>query len=431
MPATTGALFALALNITDTFVAGFWSTDAQAALGFSFPLFYVILAFSVGLTRSGTGLVSRALGEKDQAGARHLAVQLLLSSVAAGLLVTAAGIPLAAPLAEFLGALDGQAEMTVEYITWIYAFAPLFIATMALSGVLSAHGNTRTYRNALGAGVLLNCALDPILMFGWLGLPALGLLGIAVATVLVQAVMFVWLLAVAVQSGALGKGWARLLVPSGRTQRAIAAQAAPPTLNMLSINFGFFVYTFYLGHLDAKAVAAFGIANRIDQLVQMLASGFSLALLAIAGQNFGARMFDRVRKTLALADKHALMVTMAGGVFLLAAGQGLVWLFNREEEIISYGYSYLVAAAFIGPVHALLHNCVSMLQAVGKPAMIVPLSVARMVVLPPLFCWLFVTVAGLGVNGVWLSLLLANLLVMVLARAYTTALLGKVAPVPG
>ena len=430
VPATAGALFGLVFNLTDNLVAGFWSTDAQSALGFSFPLFYVVLAFSVGLTRAGTGLVSRALGAGKRKEAARCSAQFICSSFLAGIAITVIGLPLAEPLVRSLGANSEQARLTLQYIAWIFAFAPIFITTMAVSGVLSAHGNTHTYRNALGAAAVLNMVLDPVLMFGWLGFPALGMHGLAIATVATQVMMLFWLLAVAIRSGALGGIQRRQLTPDWGMQRRIANQAAPPTLNMLSINFGFFVYTYYLGHIDAKAVAAFAIAHRIDQVVQLLASGFSVGLLAVAGQNFGAGKFDRMSESFRSADRHAVTITVAGGAIMLVAGQALMWMFNREAVIIGYGYSYLVAAALIGPMHAALHNCVSMMQAVGRPAMIVPLSALRMVVLPPLLCWAFVTVAGLGVNGVWASLLVSNLVVVAIVRIYTKGLLRSVVSAP-
>lgn len=388
----------------------------------------MILAFSVGLTRAATGLVSRALGSGDRGGAARCASQLVFASAAAGIAIAAAGIPAAGPVARALGADPVQAGMTVRYMAWLYAFAALFIVTMAVSGVLVAHGNTRTYRNALAASAVLNMALDPVLMFGWLGLPALGIDGIAIATVATQAMVLAWLLVVARRTGVAGRPSLAALAPDRSVQKEVAAQAFPPTLNMLSISLGFLIYVYYLGQIDVLSVAAFGIAQRVDQVVQLLASGFGTALLALAGQNFGAGLHRRMKEAMASADRHVLAVTAAGGLLMIVAGKGMMWLFSRESAVISYGYAFMVTAAFVGPAHALLHNCVSMLQAVGRPLLIVPLSLLRMVVLPSVLCWALVAVAGLGTLGVWIAFLASNLVAAAAARLLTVGVLREVAP---
>ena len=426
MPATIGALFGLAFNLTDAFVAGFWSTDAQAALGFSFPLYYVVLAFSVGLARSAAGLVSRAMGSQEKARAKTYAFQLATCSVVTGIAIGAAGLATSRFFAKTLGASAQQADMTAQYLGWVYLFSPVFVAMMMFTGLLSAHGNTHSYRNALGAGALLNLVLDPVLMFGWLGLPKLGMHGLGMATAASQVAMLTWLLVASARLGLFGKVSLAKFAPRTVHQKAIAIQSIPPTLNMLSISLGFFIYTYFLGHIDTKAVAAYGIAHRIDQVIQLLASGFGVGLLSIAGQSYGARLFGRLAEAHRSADRHVIAITAAGGLFMLAFGWGVIWLFNQDKALVMHGYGFLVAAAFVGPTHAILHNCIMMLQAVGRPAMIVPLSIARMVVLPLLLCWAFVIVADLGVIGVWLSFFAANTIIAVIARMYTMSLLGKI-----
>lgn len=428
VPASVGFFFNVLFNVTDTLCAGFWSTDAQAALAFSFPLFFIVICCAVGLSQAASGLISRSLGAGKAMRARYYIGQLLVSVAFVGAFVAFAGNVIDRPLMSFIGAAGEQLELGLDYTVWIFSFSALFMLTMVLSGILSAHGNTHTFRNCLIAASLLNIFLDPALMFGWVGLPRLGMHGIAIATVIAQALMVCWMLPVAFRQRSLRGIKAVHLSPRRRAMRKIAGQATPPTLNMVAINFGFIVNTYYLALVDTTSVAAYGIALRIEQMVLLLTIGLNIGLLAVAGQNFGARKPARVREVHRLANRAGLVIVALGALFMLAAGRLMVWLFNREEAVIDYGYEYLVTASLIGPFYIVAHNATAMLQAVGRPAMIGPIGAARLIVMPLIFCWLFVIQLDYGTRGVWLSLFLANVIATVFLYFYTRRVLDRTAP---
>ena len=431
VPASVGFFFNVLFNVTDTLCAGFWSNDAQASLAFTFPLFFIVISCSVGLSQATSGLVSRALGGGHVDRARYYIGQAVVMAGIVGALIAVLGNLVARPMLEFLGSTPEQTDLGMDYIVLIFAFAFLFQCQMVLSGVLSSHGNTHTFRNCLMAASVLNVLLDPMFMFGWFGLPALGMQGIAIATVLAQVLMVGWMLPVALRLRA-SRGLKPLhLSPRLKAQGTIAGQMVPPTLNMAAINVGFIVNTYFLALEDTLAVAAYGIALRIEQLVLLLTIGLNIGLLTIAGQNFGARNYDRVREVFSKATRYGLVIVAGGAALLLVAGRLLIELFNRDETIIGYGYEYLVVAAVLGPFYIYAHNSTAMLQAIGKPAMLGPMGAVRLIILPPILCWLFVINLGYGTKGVWLSLLIANVFTTVFIVAYTRWTLRKVAPLPG
>ena len=408
--------------------AGFWSTDAQAALAFSFPLYFIVLSCSVGLSQATASLVARALGGRKASLVRYYIGQLTALVLFVGLTIAVGGILIAKPLLAFLGSTPVQLDLALDYTLWIFIFAPLFHGVFVLSGILSAHGNTHTFRNALITASIINVVLDPMLMFGWFGLPVLGMHGIGIATVFAQALMIAWMLPATLRIPALHNFRWVYLTPRAKAQRVIISQAIPPTLNMGAINFGFIVNTFFLARIDTLAVAAYGIALRIEQMILLLTIGLNISLLSVAGQNFGARQFTRVQDSLKLATKYGLVIVGCGAVFMLIAGQGMVWLFNREAIIITYGYEYLITASILGPFYIIIHNSTAMMQAVGRPGMIGPIGALRLVVMPLILCWLFVIVLDLSTVGVWASLILANVSVAILIYFYTQRLLHSVAP---
>ena len=193
IPASVGMFFNTMYNFVDTYCAGLLSTDALAALSLSFPVFFVVIASGSGLSQGATALIANALGAGQREDARRIFAQSLVLTVLVGAGVSVAGW-LAAPwMFRLLGAEGDYLRTVLAYMNVILAGGVFFLLPMTLNTVLSAQGDTRVYRNFLIAGFLANCLLNPVLMWGWLGLPAMGVAGIALATVVIQVAGGAWL----------------------------------------------------------------------------------------------------------------------------------------------------------------------------------------------------------------------------------------------
>ncbi len=186
VPASIGFFFNTMYNVVDTFFAGFISTDALAALSISFPVFFIIIAMGSGISQGGTALIANALGEKDQAKAHHTCVQCLSFGAFFAVALTALGLLSAPMLFQILGASGEYLEIALDYINLILC-GTLFIVIQSIANAcLNAQGDTKTYRNVLIASFFLNCVLDPWFMYGGLGIPSMGIKGIALATIMIQ-----------------------------------------------------------------------------------------------------------------------------------------------------------------------------------------------------------------------------------------------------
>lgn len=430
VPAGTGLFFNVLFNITDTFWAGQWSTDALAGLAFSFPLFFIVIACAVGLMQGCTGLLSRSHGRGKLREARYFFAQIMVLVVCFGVLLGCFGLVIMADLLKLLGSVGKQSQLAQEYLQWIYSFAPLMIGVFVLSGAFSAYGNTHTFRNALIASSLLNIVLDPMLMFGWFGLPKMGMNGIGLATVLAFWLQLSIMLPTLLRLPLMVGFHRRYLVPRWVGLKRCLAQSWPPAANMLGICGGFLINTYFIAQIDSLAVAAYGIALRIEQLVLLPSHGLSIALLSIAGQNFGAKFFDRLHGIYHATVKVGLLLAVIGAVLMVGGGRFLLGLFNEDMALIDYGYQYLLAATVLGPIYVYAHAANSLLQAVGFPKLIGVYGVLRLIVLPALLCPLFVWTFDMGTKGVWLSLVIANLLPTIALHLYARMLVGRVAPMP-
>ena len=295
LPASVGMLFNTLYNIVDSYFAGMISTTAQAGLSLSFPLFLLVLAFSIGSSQALGGLVGRAKGRGDQVAARRIAAQGLGTVFIVSFAVSGLGVFFTPDLLKIIGGQGDWLAPAVDYATVIFLFAPAFLLAFGATGLLSAQGDQISGKQAGIAAFFANCLLNPALIYGFAGLPALGFTGIAVSTVVTQCATACFLLYRVVQSSVLSGVQPRDFLPSRDIMLSVCTQGLPPALNFMTTAAAFFIWQSWLQPLGAQTVAAYGIALRVEQLALLPGIGLTLAMMPILSQNFGAERFDRLR----------------------------------------------------------------------------------------------------------------------------------------
>lgn len=408
VPAAVGFFCHVLYNMIDTFYAGYISTAAQSALAFSFPLYFVLLSCCVGIGQAVTVRTANAIGRKRPALAAHFLAQGINLAIAICLLIWLLLLPATPRIVALLGGGGDAREWAASYSSIIYAGAPLFLLGFILNSALQAVGNTTAFRNSVIGAVLLNIMLDPIFMFGWLGLPPLGVAGIALATLVSQACAGAYLL-LAFLGTVMAQRWSwSFMRPRRHLLWKLGRQTAAPTGRMLGIGLFFFIATAFLGRLDGNAVAAYGIALRIEQLFLLPTIGLEVALLAYAGQNLGAGNQRQTRSAYRLCLRYGLAYMGIGALVLVLFGAPLISFFNSDAEVVRHGRHYLLAAAATGPCYLLINLGGALLLGALRTLDIAIVSALRLLLLPLLLFWLLAIHFGLGADGVWLGIVLAN-----------------------
>lgn len=401
VPASVGFFFNTMYNFVDTFCAGLISTDALAALSLSFPVFFILLSAGSGLSQGTTALMANALGQKDDDAARRIFAQALTFATVIGLVLSAVGLITAGPLFQLLGAEGAYLEVSMDYMRVILYGGVFFILQMALNAALNAQGDTKLYRNVLIGGFFANCILNPAFMYGWTGLPPLGVTGIALATVLVQigTCFFLWY-------GIKKRGFCQpldavLFKPNIKLILQIAGQAFPAALNMLTVAVGIFVITWFVKHFGKEAVAAYGIATRVEQVILLPTIGLNFAVLSLVGQNNGAGRMDRVREAWVTCMRYGTGLMLAGGVLLYAVRRYAMDWFTDDAQVIAHGADYLSVAAITLCAYPILFQTVFLLQGLKRPAYGLWIGLYRQIAAPWLVFHFLAFTVGWQIWGVW------------------------------
>ena len=327
----------------DVMWVGRLGAAATAALTTSF--FAVWTAWAVGdlVGVAVAATVSRHVGAGERAEAGYAGAQGALLAVGLGLLVALVGVPSVEPL--FAGALHAPAEIAgpgAAYLRIVLGGAAITFLYVVGESILRAAGDTRTPLLVIASSLLLNALLDPLLIFGWGPLPALGVRGAAVATVIAQAFAVACFAVLASRRHpAFPFDFAALLRPSLAFARGLVRIGLPFCLIGVLYSIVYLWLARTAAPFGTAALAVVGIANRVESLTYLAAVGFGLACEAMVGQNLGARRPDRAERATWLSAG-----LMGGLGFLVSAlmwfvPETLLAFFTRDPEVIAWGVPYL------------------------------------------------------------------------------------------
>ena len=420
VPGATAFFLQTLLNLTDTWFAGRISTLAQAALSLSFPMFFVLGTFSIGLANGASALVGQALGASDRNQARCLAGQAVFMAAVLGFLLMILGPAISRAAFISMGATEGEyLDLCLQYMNVIFLAAPVFLGFNITNALLVVQGDSRSMRNALAASVGLNFILDWWFVEGGFGLPPLGVGGLALATVTVELGALVFLWRRLMRTGLFEGGFLTALRPRLNLQKELWRQSVPPALNQASVGLGIYIINWFVGKFGAEAIAAYGVAVRLEQLVLLPALGLSMAMLPLAAQNDGAGRFDRAMEARVLSLRWGVKVSVIAFIILVFGGKILMSLVTPDLGVQAEGAFFLKFDATIFFSYVVLYINVAFLQGLKRPMFAVWIGLYRQIVAPLFVFWLLAFGLDLGTTGIWLGIALVTTSGAVISEIYT------------
>lgn len=386
--------------LVDLFWVGRLGTEAVAAVGISGNLSFVVLAVSQMLGVGATTLVSHASGRKDHARALFVFNQSQVLSMTAGVAFLGAAMAFRLPYAAALSADAATAALAAGYLLWFIPAMALQFAIVAMAAALRGTGNFKPGTIVQTGTVVMNIVLAPVLIFGWGTGRALGVAGAAVATFISIAVGVAWISWYFLDE----KAYLRFRVADWRPKLALWGDmlkiGLPAGLEFLMMGVNLVTIYAITRPFGAAAQAGFGVGFRVLQsaFLPVVALGFAVA--PVAGQNFGARQYARVREAFRASALLAAGVMAVLGLGLYVWAPTVVGLFTQDEVAVHTGVEYLRITVYSFVFSGVTFVSSSMFQAMGHtlPALVTS-TVRLLVVLVPAV--LLSRVAGFELRWVW------------------------------
>jgi putative MATE family efflux protein len=422
IPASVGMFFNTMYNVVDTFYAGLISTQAISALTLSFMIFFLIIGFGYGFSSAITALLGNALGKKRYKLASIYAHKGLIFVPVIGIVLTVLGYFAAPYLFTLLGAKGEYLQISLDYINTILFGSIFFMFNFSLNSILVATGDTKSYRNSLIFGFFGNIILNPIFIYGF----NLGIKGLALATVLIQVINMFYLLYKVLQTKLVHFEKLEYFMPNLRIYKLFATQGLPASLNMLTMSIGSLILTYFVSHYGVQAVAGYGIGYRVEQLMLLPALGLNTAVLTLVSNNFGAKKYDRVIETLKVSIKYGFIISTIGIISLTILGRFIISLFDSNPIVVDFGVDYLLVEIWIFYAYVVLFICVSTLQAIKQPKMLLYIGLYRQIFAKLIIAYFIVKYFELDFIYLWFGILFMIYSAAIFAYFYTNGLLKKI-----
>lgn len=419
IPSSIGFLFNTLFNIVDTVYVGRLSTEALAGVTLSFPIFFLIIAFSNGLGQSVTALTGHEIGRNNSAKYHEIIKNAGVVLVALILFYTISIWTLIPWLFSLTGASGESLRLGILYTQVIYGGAIFFSLNFFMNGILLAEGNTKPFRNYLMVGFFLNILLNPLFIFGWFGLPRLSTAGVALATIIVQALGTLYLSTQIKKSDHFQLD--RVLVSkfSIKEMGSVILQMIPVSLTNATISLGIFVINYFAVMYGGDiAVAAYGSALRIEQIMFLPTIGLNVAVLSLVSQNYGAKKFDRMKEAIFKSGLIGFGILFLAMVMVYIFAPLLMPLLTTDQAVINTGVEYLRIAVVGFTSYIFINLSVSTLQALKKPVISLLISLYRQA-FPIILFPLMVVTFGFGVKGIWWGIVLTNWSAVILIVPFT------------
>jgi putative MATE family efflux protein len=425
----TGMALQTLYSLVDIYWVGQLGKQAVAAVALSTNLMFVSLAASQALSVGCVALVSRAAGQKNDAEVQRLFNQAQCLAACVGVVFLGLCLTIRTTYTQQLAGDPETAALANEFLLGFIPALALQFTMIGLGSALRGIGDMRPGLMAQTGSVLLNLVLAPVLVFGWgFGKP-LGVFGAALATFIATVCAIIGLATYMFRGKAFLKVDFAQWVPDFGVWRRMLAIGVPSGVEflLLAITIGSSYY--FTRGFGPETQAGFGIGSRIMQAGFMPAVAISFSVAAVAGQNFGAQRFDRVRATMTESIKLVLVFMVFITLVCQFTPEPLIRLFSDSDEVVAAGVDYLKTISLGYVANGIIVVSAGIFQGIGNtwPSLVASLIRAVAFIVP--VSWLSGQ-DGFVAHSVWLGAVISIVVQLVVQQALLRRELGRRAPLP-
>jgi putative MATE family efflux protein len=406
VPMLLAILTMVAFNLVDTYFVGQLGKLELAAMGFTLPVVMLIASLSQGLGVGASAVIARAIGEGDFNQVQRLATDSSFLALVIVVTLSTIGLLTIDPLFAVLGATDEVMPFLREYMTIWYFALMVVVVPMVGNAAIRATGDMVTPAVIMFIAVAVNIVLDPILIFGWGPVPAMGISGAAIATLVARAVALVTSMYVLIwreKMFTLDFPGIRAILASWGKILFVGIPAAGTSM-LVPISTG--IVTGMIAVYGAEAVAAYGVGSRVEMLALAVIMALAGTLTPFIAQNWGAGRMDRVRKAIGYAVVFAIAWGLTFFVMAATFRGGIAAIFNDDESVRAVIRLFLLIVPVSYAGQGILLVASSALNALNRPIHATVLMAVRLFVL---YIPLALVLSNAnGLSGIFVAAAIAN-----------------------
>jgi putative MATE family efflux protein len=421
-PLMVSSLLHYMYNMADTFWVGHLpaseNASAVAGLQVAGPVIFFLMAFAFGFNAGGLALVSQFMGAHRKDEANRAAAQTLSLSVVFGLFVAVAGVVFSPMLLRLLSGDSAVTARAISYTRIIFMGMPFAFIAFGYAQVMAAYGDTVTPMLVNTVTVLLNVVLDPFMIFGWGPFARMTVSGAALATIICQAI------AAGISLSLLARGTHGLKVrmsdlrPEWSWYKRILRIGLPSSIGMSGTSFGFMVLTGIIGRVPnaTTALSAYGIGDRFINISFVAIDGLAMGVSTMVGHALGADLRKRASQVVWIGTAVMFGLLVGAGALLWLLSPVLFRAFiPTQPAVIKEGILFMSLFLPSIPFFGIVNGVQSAFQGSGHNAPSMIMQLVRLWGLRVPLSWLFGLTLHMGSRGVWLGMLISNVLAAILA----------------
>ena len=356
---------------------GMVGSDELAAIAFAFPVVMGFNALTRGIGIGTSAVLARTIGAGMREQAARIATHGLLLTLGFTVLCAALLAVWSEEIFHLMGARDHILDLVVSYmVIWCIGY-PSFGLSMVGSGMMRSIGDPAFPGYVLTVGSVLQIFIAPPLIFGWFGITAMGIEGAG------------WSFVFARISSLLLTAWWFLIREKmirwslenfGNSVRTILHVAIPAGMSNLIQPASMGIITWLLASYGTLVVAGFGVAGRIEAVVNMVVIGISASAAPLVGQNWGAKLYDRVDEALKLTYQFCLVWGLFAALIMWLGGEFFAGLISRDPKVIEVASIYLLIVPISIGFSGLINVANGSFNALGKPGPPLVLAISRLLI---------------------------------------------------
>jgi putative MATE family efflux protein len=426
-PIMLSIFFYTLYNIVDAFWVSKLSPDAIAAVSISQISLFIMVSLSMGITAGSGVLMAMHIGAKDKKEAERVLGQSFLLSALVGVFFTAFSLVFRNELLTLSGATGTIFEPAMEYFVITASGSILLFLMMTVNFAFNAQGDTVSLTKLFAVSTGVNAVLDPIMIFGWAGFPALGIAGAAYATLISQAVFLGWALYTLSRPKMMVRFRMRNLTFVWESVKKVLKIGIPASLTQVinPIGIAALMFIIALGFKEEGAIA-FSIGSRVEFFAFLPAIGFGFGAMSLIGQNIGAGNIARAREAFNKALLYGVGASAVFGLLCMIFAVPITRIFTTDPGVTSQALSYIwVVALSYGFMSATMIEA-SGFQAIGRSWPGFWIFFVRFIVISIPLAYVLTQVFNLPLVAVWIAIATGNLVASAVGYVWITRTFKKI-----